>query len=70
MTLATFEPTFGVTEGLSSNAELREDFLDFLARRLGVEPAEARHRLSHFLAHYEPESRPRPKTAASEPPGE
>lgn len=69
MTPATAVETLA-TEASSEGAEPDDDFVDFLARRLGVEPAEARHRLSDFLVRYEPESRPRPKTLPLEPPAE
>lgn len=59
MTPATGAEAHGAAER-SSGPDHQEDFLDFLARRLGIEPAEARNKLSDFLAHYEPESRPRP----------
>lgn len=47
-----------VDDGPEPNADGPEDFLEYLARRLGVEQAVARARLSDWLCHYDPGAKP------------
>jgi hypothetical protein len=53
-----------------SEADDRGDFVDYLARRLGVEAREARARLSAWLVTYEPPAKSGPRRAVPQEPCE